>query len=82
MSDSVDNQSGLAGARATRCKFCSQKLPTDRDSNYCPHCGDNLKISRCAACGVEMDTSWNFCIICGRRASKSPPAPLKFGPGE
>jgi hypothetical protein len=51
------------------CRFCGGTLPEDRAVNYCPHCGENLKTQRCPACGAEMDTSWKFCITCGRRAS-------------
>jgi len=52
----------------TGCRFCGGTLPDDRDVNYCPHCGENLKTKRCPACGGEMDTAWRFCITCGRRA--------------
>jgi hypothetical protein len=51
----------------TGCRFCGGTLPEDRDANYCPHCGENLKTKRCPACGVEMDSSWKFCVACGRR---------------
>jgi len=49
------------------CRFCGGTLPDDRDVNYCPHCGENLKTKRCPACGAEMDTTWRFCVTCGRR---------------
>jgi hypothetical protein len=52
----------------TGCRFCGGTLPEDRDANYCPHCGENLKTQRCPACGAEMDNSWKFCVACGRRA--------------
>jgi hypothetical protein len=52
----------------TGCRFCGGTLPDDRDVNYCPHCGENLKTKRCPACGGEMDTTWRFCVTCGRRA--------------
>jgi hypothetical protein len=51
------------------CRFCGGTLPEDRAVNYCPHCGENLKTQRCPACGAEMDTSWKFCVTCGRRSS-------------
>jgi hypothetical protein len=53
----------------TGCRFCGGTLPDDRNVNYCPHCGENLKTKRCPACGAEMDTAWRFCVTCGRRAS-------------
>jgi hypothetical protein len=52
----------------TGCRFCGGTLPEGRDINYCPHCGENLKTKRCPACGAEMDTAWQFCVTCGRRA--------------
>jgi hypothetical protein len=52
----------------TGCRFCSGTLPEDRDANYCPHCGEDLKKQRCPACGAEMDNSWKFCVTCGRRS--------------
>lgn len=51
----------------TGCRFCSGTLPEGRDVNYCPHCGENLRTKRCPSCGSEMDTSWGFCVTCGRK---------------
>ncbi len=53
----------------TGCRFCGGTLPEGRDVNYCPHCGENLRTSRCSACGAEMDSAWQFCVSCGHRAS-------------
>lgn len=53
----------------TGCRFCGGTLPEGRESNFCPHCGENLRTKRCPACGTEMDTSWKFCVSCGRRAT-------------
>lgn len=53
----------------TGCRFCGGTLPEGRETNYCPHCGENLRTRRCPACGAEMDTSWKFCVTCGRAAS-------------
>ncbi|MEO8946089.1 MAG: zinc ribbon domain-containing protein [Gemmatimonadaceae bacterium] len=50
----------------TGCRFCSGTLPEDRETNFCPHCGENLRTRRCPACGSEMDMSWKFCVTCGR----------------
>lgn len=52
----------------TGCRFCGGTLPEGRDTNYCPHCGENLRTRRCPSCGAEMDVSWKFCITCGRAA--------------
>jgi len=53
----------------TGCRFCGGTLPEGRETNYCPHCGENLRTQRCPACGAEMDTSWKFCVTCGRAAT-------------
>jgi hypothetical protein len=53
----------------TGCRFCGGTLPEGRETNYCPHCGENLRTRRCPACGAEMDTSWKFCVTCGRAAT-------------
>lgn len=52
----------------TGCRFCGGTLPEGRESNYCPHCGENLRTRRCPACGAEMEMSWKFCVTCGRAA--------------
>jgi double zinc ribbon protein len=52
----------------TGCRFCGGTLPEGRETNYCPHCGENLRTRRCPACGSEMDSSWRFCVTCGRAA--------------
>ncbi len=48
------------------CRFCSGTLPEGRNSMYCPHCGNNLSVSRCPACGSELESGWKFCPTCGR----------------
>jgi hypothetical protein len=53
----------------TGCRFCGGTLPEGRETNYCPHCGENLRTRRCPACGSEMDATWKFCVTCGRAAS-------------
>jgi hypothetical protein len=48
------------------CPFCGGTLPEGRTVVYCPHCGNNLSISRCPACGSELEKGWKFCVTCGR----------------
>ncbi len=48
------------------CRFCGGTLPEGRTVTYCPHCGNNLSISRCPACGGELEKGWKFCATCGR----------------
>jgi len=48
------------------CPFCSGTLPEGRTVVYCPHCGNNLSVTRCPACGGELEKGWKFCVSCGR----------------
>ena len=48
------------------CPFCSGTLPEGRTVIYCPHCGNNLSVSRCPACGGELEQGWKFCVSWGR----------------
>ena len=50
------------------CRYCGQSLPEGRDVHFCPSCGQNLRVRRCGACSVELETGWKFCISCGRAA--------------
>jgi predicted amidophosphoribosyltransferase len=51
------------------CRYCGGQLPTGRRTLYCPHCGQNLMVQRCPACGTELELNWRFCITCGRGVS-------------
>ncbi len=55
-----------AAADEARCRYCSGKLPQDRRIVFCPHCGQNLTVMNCSACGAELDLGWKFCVACGR----------------
>lgn len=50
----------------TKCRFCAGALPPGRASNYCPHCGQNLRVLNCPACGAEVEAEWRFCVACGK----------------
>lgn len=52
------------------CKYCGQPLPQGRDIRFCPHCGQDLSVTRCAACSAELEPEWKFCVACGRAAVK------------
>lgn len=52
--------------RPASCRYCGGSLPIGRQASFCPHCGQNLTIQRCPACGTEMELHWKFCITCGR----------------
>lgn len=51
------------------CRYCGQELPEDRQVHFCPSCGQNLLIRRCAACSAELEPGWKFCVACGRLAA-------------
>ncbi len=55
-----------AAAVPEGCRFCGGTLPDGRMVVYCPHCGNNLSVSRCPACGSELEKGWKFCATCGR----------------
>lgn len=48
------------------CRYCGGVLPTGRTVTYCPHCGQNLKVHNCPACGAELEAGWKFCVSCGK----------------
>jgi hypothetical protein len=59
--------SSMMGASVPEgCRFCGGTLPEGRTVVYCPHCGNNLSVSRCPACGSELEKGWKFCVTCGR----------------
>ena len=60
-----------APKRAARpgCRYCGQPLPEAREVHFCPNCGQNLLMRRCAACSAEIEAGWKFCVACGRAAS-------------
>lgn len=53
------------------CRYCSGTLPEGRSAMFCPHCGQNLTIQHCPACGTELEIDWKFCITCGRGVATS-----------
>src|SRR5688500_15626377 len=50
------------------CRYCGGELPEGRNITFCPHCGQNLTVANCPACGTELDVGWKFCTTCGRAA--------------
>lgn len=48
------------------CRYCSGALPNGRRITFCPHCGQNLTVVNCLACGTELELGWKFCTTCGR----------------
>lgn len=58
--------STAGAAQGGNCRYCGGTLPIGRRSAFCPHCGQNLTIQRCPACGTELELNWKYCITCGR----------------
>jgi hypothetical protein len=52
-----------------QCRYCSGVLPSGRRITFCPHCGQNLTVVNCLACGTELELGWKFCTTCGRPVS-------------
>ena len=60
----------IAAAGET-CPHCKGELPAGRPINFCPHCGQDLTVQHCPACGSELEHGWKFCVTCGRAAAGS-----------
>lgn len=58
-----------ASTGALRCRYCAGDLPSGRVLHFCPHCGQNLQVRNCPACGAEVEAGWKFCVACGKAAS-------------
>jgi hypothetical protein len=54
-----------------QCRYCNGVLPTGRRITFCPHCGQNLTVVNCMACGTELELGWKFCTTCGRPVTPS-----------
>lgn len=54
---------------ALTCRYCGDALPVGRTLNFCPHCGQNLQVRHCPACGSELEADWRFCVSCGKAVS-------------
>lgn len=54
-------------AGSTSCAYCGGELPLGRAVMFCPHCGQNVGVVHCPACGSELDVGWRYCITCGNQ---------------
>ncbi len=61
----------IAIAVGEHCTYCNGELPAGRQISFCPHCGQDLTIVHCPACGSELERGWKFCVTCGRSSGES-----------
>jgi hypothetical protein len=55
----------------SRCLYCGGRLPTARAVNFCPHCGQNQRLTLCPECRSEVEPGWKHCVNCGRAVAES-----------
>jgi hypothetical protein len=60
----------IAVAAGEHCTFCNGELPAGRQISFCPHCGQDLTMVHCPACGSELERGWKYCVICGRSSGE------------
>lgn len=63
------SQPFTVAATGDACSYCKGLLPAGRQISFCPHCGQDLTLVHCPACGSELERGWKFCVICGRAAT-------------
>lgn len=64
--DVVDVASAGASAETDdACRWCRAELPKRDNLNYCPFCGQDVRVVPCPSCGEAMEPEWRFCIACG-----------------
>jgi hypothetical protein len=51
------------------CRWCRAELPRRDNLNYCPYCGQDVRVVPCPSCGEAMEPDWRFCIACGAEAT-------------
>ena len=66
MQQALEPAEAAAHSRAPECRFCGEPLPQGRSTTYCPACGQQLDPLLCAACNAEIESTWRFCVHCGR----------------
>jgi hypothetical protein len=67
---SSQTRSVAVGPAGELCRFCGGALPPGRQITFCPHCGQNLTVINCAACGTELELGWSYCTTCGRAVAE------------
>ena len=65
-----DARPSTVAAPGDTCRYCKGALPAGRPFTFCPHCGQDLTVVTCPACGSELEPGWKFCATCGRGAGE------------
>lgn len=66
IADAASRPLASIAAHGGNCRYCGGTLPDGRRITFCPHCGQNLTLRQCPACGTELEAGWRFCTTCGR----------------
>lgn len=53
------------GAEGPQCSYCGTALPTSREVNFCPQCGQSQAGARCPECRHDIEPGWRHCVTCG-----------------
>jgi hypothetical protein len=59
------------GGSGGACNWCGELLPERPGMSYCPHCGGDVRLVPCPACGEALEPSWRFCVACGTEVTSS-----------
>ncbi len=59
----------ITAEQGEHCRYCKGELPLGRPIQFCPHCGQDLTLVHCPACGTELERGWKYCVTCGRSAA-------------
>jgi tRNA(Ile2) C34 agmatinyltransferase TiaS len=61
----VPEEDDIAEPPAPACLYCGGSLPTNRQVNFCPHCGQSQTRILCPECRSEVEQGWRHCVNCG-----------------
>lgn len=71
----LESASGLTTSVADSCPACHAELPSHRVVAFCPFCGQQVGVRRCARCKEELEPGWSHCVGCGHPAGPGPAVP-------
>ena len=58
------------GSEVCACAGCTRELPGIEGVQFCPFCGQNVRVVACLACGMKVEADWTYCVGCGTRAER------------